>query len=275
MQAAVAIKDRFYTDTLSLSGSTWPGSASAYDHVGNTSALPEALVTTSSSSLDILGYQRDYSFEKIFSGGNVSATSNTFNAAHSGEIVVWSRPTLAAGEKTKEKSSSTSPDKRKYITGGLTALPSVQFPGISDLMSWGIHRILPLAGYSDYSVPGWDGDDAIAISPRTLRAAREAIRTLDSKIPDPAAAPSADGTIGLEWWNGDACVYADFGPNDRIRTYINLGDGTPSEEDQFRWGEAGSELRLSNLLRRLYRRQSALGIGLPQRSARRWLEATV
>jgi hypothetical protein len=113
----------------------------------------------------------------------------------------------------------------------------------------------PLAGFGEYSIAGWDGDDAAPISETSITAAREAARALQSTGFDPAIAPGADGTIGFEWWNGTACVYADFGPTNRVRTYLNLGDGTPSEKDDLWWTGERSAKILVALLERLYRSQ--------------------
>jgi hypothetical protein len=121
----------------------------------------------------------------------------------------------------------------------------------------------PLPGYEDYHSANWDGDDAEPISPETLEAARDAIRSLSGEWPPPHAAPAADGTIGFEWWNDRACIYADFGPEDMVHTYINMGDGTPSEEDSFRWRHPVSRERFTRLLGRLLRRQRVV---MPARS---------
>ncbi|HTW36577.1 MAG TPA: hypothetical protein VMD53_18305 [Rhizomicrobium sp.] len=126
----------------------------------------------------------------------------------------------------------------------------------------------PLEGFSEYEQPGWDGDDAKPISGLAISVAREAALTLESSgLPSPAIAPSADGSIGFEWWNESACVYVDFGPESRVQTYINLNDGTPSERDSFWWTGENSARYLARLLERLYHTQPVI-LAKPLRRSR-------
>lgn len=47
--------------------------------------------------------------------------------------------------------------------------------------------------------PGWDGDEAIAISPIAIKHAENFIRALPDGIPQPEFAPEPDGAIALDW----------------------------------------------------------------------------
>ena len=92
------------------------------------------------------------------------------------------------------------------------------------------------AGYEEYACRGWDGYDGEAIKPETVRIATDLVKLCLPDRPLPDAAPSGDGTIGLEWWNGECHFFVDVTPDGSILTYLDVADGEPSEE-QFKWGE--------------------------------------
>lgn len=82
----------------------------------------------------------------------------------------------------------------------------------------------------------WDGEGARAISAVVLSHSREVIEILmEYGIPPPDIAPSADGSIGMEWWQADKRVFVDVGPEAVTRVYLNLGDGTPHKEETIEW----------------------------------------
>ena len=56
-----------------------------------------------------------------------------------------------------------------------------------------------LDGFERYSLPDWDGEDAAPVSAETIAYTRARLDELPDWLPDPAVAPGADGTIGLEW----------------------------------------------------------------------------
>jgi hypothetical protein len=97
------------------------------------------------------------------------------------------------------------------------------------------------------------------ISQGTLEIARELIAGLipsqSKKLPD--AAPSADGSIGFEWWNGNSHLFIDVGPGKAVFAYLNLGGEQPIEE-HFVWGEPNLLKALAMLFRRLYAVDAAL-----------------
>ncbi len=111
--------------------------------------------------------------------------------------------------------------------------------------------ISALQDYDSYQVANWDGGGARPIAKTTLSAARSLLDSLRLEIPSPEAAPGADGTIGLEWWNGNARLFVDIGPGSEIRTYFNPGDGQSSEE-AFQWGDAHLKGHLEKLFKQLY-----------------------
>lgn len=114
------------------------------------------------------------------------------------------------------------------------------------------------ADFHYYTRAGWDGEDALPITEHTLQMAYDLIDKvlLDEPPPDPA--PAANGSIGLEWWNGDARLFIDVGPDAEVRTYLNLGEGAHSEE-LFQWGQAELKGVLKRLFTRLYGRRVESG----------------
>ena len=102
--------------------------------------------------------------------------------------------------------------------------------------------------------PNWDGDDALPISKKVVAEAQSllSLLMLDSH-PAPDVAPSADGSIGMEWWNGNARVFVDVGPEQLIRLYFNPGNGEPYEEEPIAWGQRNLMARVIYQLDLLYR----------------------
>jgi hypothetical protein len=52
---------------------------------------------------------------------------------------------------------------------------------------------------AEHGQPGWDGDDAAAVSPLAILTAETFIRALPDGIPMPEFAPEPDGSISLDW----------------------------------------------------------------------------
>ncbi len=115
--------------------------------------------------------------------------------------------------------------------------------------------------YEGYQHQNWDGFGAQRISAEVLSIACELINSVLKSLPLPDAAPGADGTIGLEWWNGDSRVFVDVGPTREVRTYIQLVSGEDSEE-QFQWGDSGLVAHFDLLFRKLYGDAAISGGGL-------------
>lgn len=63
-----------------------------------------------------------------------------------------------------------------------------------------IHDVF--AEFEAYSMPNWDGDEAEAITPAAIRAARDFYYLLPRELGTPDIAPGSDGTIGFEWREG-------------------------------------------------------------------------
>jgi hypothetical protein len=86
----------------------------------------------------------------------------------------------------------------------------------------------PLAGYSRYSTPNWDGYGAEAITPETIAAAQRLIRDLPKTFGEPDIAPGADGTIGLEWSFKNRPLkklFIDIGPGNQWSGYWRRASG--------------------------------------------------
>jgi hypothetical protein len=108
-----------------------------------------------------------------------------------------------------------------------------------------------LAGYDRYSVRNWDGDQAEAILPETIAAARSLLQALPSNFGEPDIAPAADGTIGLEWIPETGSLrklFIDVGPKTVWRAYWKFANG--------KYGEAHgliSDSDLSDAMKKLFR----------------------
>lgn len=56
----------------------------------------------------------------------------------------------------------------------------------------------------EYSVPNWDGYEALPIEPQALELAKKFINALPEDLPLPETAPEPDGSISLDWiWSKD------------------------------------------------------------------------
>jgi hypothetical protein len=73
-----------------------------------------------------------------------------------------------------------------------------------------------LASYNAFEEPNWDGHDAQPITKETLDYARRIFRLLPDILGSPDIAPSADGSIGLEW-------VPDHGPLTKL--FMDIGPG--------------------------------------------------
>ena len=73
-----------------------------------------------------------------------------------------------------------------------------------------------LASYDTFEEPNWDGHDAQPITKETLAYARRIARLLPDTLGAPDIAPSADGSIGLEW-------VPDHGPLTKL--FMDIGPG--------------------------------------------------
>jgi hypothetical protein len=80
----------------------------------------------------------------------------------------------------------------------------------------------PLEGYEQYSEPNWDAHDAEPITAETLRYARWLLKVIPKAFGPPDIAPSADGSIGLEWVFERGSLqklFLDIGPGQDWRAY--------------------------------------------------------
>jgi hypothetical protein len=99
----------------------------------------------------------------------------------------------------------------------------------------------------------WDGENAVPISPECVRIAQDLLVDILScgrRLPD--IAPSPDGSIGMEWWNGKARVFLDIGPENIVRIYYNPGDGQPYEEEPIEWRQRNITSKINSQLEKLY-----------------------
>lgn len=79
---------------------------------------------------------------------------------------------------------------------------------------------IDLEGYEDYNIHNWDAYGADPITPEVLTLAK-AIAALFAQECD--AAPGGDGSICLEWRNGDDLLCFDIGPGKTFHAYGNIG----------------------------------------------------
>jgi hypothetical protein len=89
------------------------------------------------------------------------------------------------------------------------------------------------AEYDAFAEAGWDGEDAVPITSETIVLARLLLKNSEV-FGAPDAAPGADGSVGLEWWNGAGRLFVDIGPGKKIIVYTNLGNPV---ERPFQWGD--------------------------------------
>ena len=86
----------------------------------------------------------------------------------------------------------------------------------------------PLAGYEQYAEADWDGYGAEPITAETLQLARKLLGVMPHILGKPDIAPSADGSIGLEWIS-DASptrrLFMDIGPGLEWWAYWQRRDG--------------------------------------------------
>jgi hypothetical protein len=85
-----------------------------------------------------------------------------------------------------------------------------------------------LASYDTFEKPNWDGHDAQPITKETLDYARRIIRFLPDTFGDPDIAPSADGSIGLEWVPDRGPLtklFMDIGPGKQWHAYWQRTNG--------------------------------------------------
>jgi hypothetical protein len=86
----------------------------------------------------------------------------------------------------------------------------------------------PLEMYEQYSKPNWDGSDAKPITAETLRYARWLLSLIPDTFGPPDIAPSADGSIGLEWVPESGSLrklFLDIGPGQKWRAYWSRQGG--------------------------------------------------
>lgn len=74
----------------------------------------------------------------------------------------------------------------------------------------------PLKGYEKYNVRNWDGYDAEPITPETLELAQRVFDMMDERGD---AAPGGDGSICMEWRDGDDIICLDVGPGRKLHIY--------------------------------------------------------
>ena len=75
-----------------------------------------------------------------------------------------------------------------------------------------------LPDFEQYNFPNWNGVNAEAIKPRTLKCARAALAMLyDLSNAEMSPAPGADGSIGIEWrWPNGRELWIDFNDDESV-----------------------------------------------------------
>jgi hypothetical protein len=93
---------------------------------------------------------------------------------------------------------------------------------------FGKPQIDRLDGYEQYSQTNWDGHNAEPITAETLQYARWLLKVIPETFGQPDIAPSADGSIGLEWVLESGSLhklFLDIGPGREWRAYWNRRNG--------------------------------------------------
>lgn len=136
-------------------------------------------------------------------------------------------------------------------TGGL-AVPSGYRPlrnsGAVDLVDWWAQQIAQhiggtgapnadpyLEGFEQFTVPGWDGQEATPVAKTDLNFARRLLTSIGPYLPfEPDAAAGADGSICMEWMSDTAAgskkIFVDVTPGGNVLTYSRLGNSPPLEK---------------------------------------------
>jgi hypothetical protein len=87
----------------------------------------------------------------------------------------------------------------------------------------------PLAGYEQYNVANWDGNQAQPVTSETLAYARKLLKVMPDTLGKPDVAPAGDGTIALEWvpdyHHSLAKLFLDVGPGETWCAYWRLRNG--------------------------------------------------
>ena len=88
--------------------------------------------------------------------------------------------------------------------------------------------------YNEYSLPGWDGYDALPVDEGSFIGARQLINAIPDGVLSPELAPDTDGGISLDWRigdeklmsisvKGDSLVYAAIlGKDEKIHGKVRL-----------------------------------------------------
>lgn len=107
-----------------------------------------------------------------------------------------------------------------------------------------------LASYDTFEKPNWDGHGAQQITKETLDYARRIVRFLPDTFGAPDMAPSADGSIGLEWVPDRGPLtklFMDIGPGKQWHAYWQRENGNTG-----RLSGAEIQPNLRTILRNLF-----------------------
>lgn len=144
-----------------------------------------------------------------------------------------------------------------YLTSGITLSSSADSSMFAAAKTMLINEKIERAfsGCVGLNLSDWDGDGAVPISDDSLKSAKDFVfGILKAGYDLPDIAPSADGSIGMEWWNGEACVFADVGPKRTTRIYYNPSNNGKYSEEPISWS-MGSEtivMKTLTLLKKLF-----------------------
>lgn len=128
----------------------------------------------------------------------------------------------------------TAADSRCYFGFQVTDVAGATKPMLFDRVS-GDNRFLspdansttaarePLPEFSSYSYANWDSEGARPIDINTRKWARAVLTLLGHLGRFVDLAPGADGSIGMEWYNGERKVWIDVGPAPVVTIYYNFG----------------------------------------------------
>lgn len=144
-----------------------------------------------------------------------------------------------------------------YLTSGVSLSSSADGSILASARTKLINEKIERAfsGCVGLDLSNWDGDGAVPISDDSLKSAKDfVLGILKAGYELPDIAPSADGSIGMEWWNGEACVFADVGPERITRIYYNPSNNGKYSEEPISWS-MGSEtivMKALVLLKKLF-----------------------
>lgn len=112
-----------------------------------------------------------------------------------------------------------------------------------------------LADLAPYQAAGWDGEEAAAIAPDTLKAVGDLLTDLAAcGLAMPDTAPAVDGSVCMEWHftrdRHEAVIFIDIGPGRKVMSFTR-GLGPHSEEKHFDTYDRAAKLHVLTIFDRV------------------------